>query len=67
MVTYDSDTNMATVTLTTYAQKTLGDVVFVELISVGENVKQGGKLFVNSGGTVVNECYNSRNWHCRER
>jgi glycine cleavage system H lipoate-binding protein len=43
-VIYDSDTKIGTVTITNYAQASLGDVVFVELPVVGTEVKQGGKL-----------------------
>ena len=45
-VIYDSDTKTGTVTITNYAQSSLGDVVFVELPTVGTEVKQGGKLYV---------------------
>lgn len=42
-VTLDSDTNVGTVGITDYAQKSLGDVVFVELPTEGTNVTQGGE------------------------
>ncbi|TFL06538.1 glycine cleavage H-protein-domain-containing protein [Pterulicium gracile] len=40
-VTFDDETGLGTVTITDYAQKSLGDVVFVELPSVGTEVSQG--------------------------
>lgn len=42
-VRYDDATNMGTIGITDYAQKSLGDVVFVELPSEGSEVKQGGE------------------------
>lgn len=41
-VKYDDATGMGTIGITDYAQKSLGDVVFVELPSEGSEVKQGG-------------------------
>ncbi|KIP12437.1 hypothetical protein PHLGIDRAFT_17586 [Phlebiopsis gigantea 11061_1 CR5-6] len=43
-VIYDSDTKLGTVTITDYAQSSLGDVVFVELPTVGTAVKQGDQI-----------------------
>ncbi|ADV25643.1 glycine cleavage system H protein [Cryptococcus gattii Ru294] len=43
-VTFDSDTNVAVVGITDYAQKALGDVVFVELPSEGTEVAQGDSV-----------------------
>lgn len=43
-ISYDSDSKLGTVSITDYAQKQLGDVVFVELPPVGTAVKFGGKL-----------------------
>ncbi|KAG9083987.1 hypothetical protein FRC07_013773 [Ceratobasidium sp. 392] len=40
-VSYDSDTKLGTVSITDYAQKQLGDVVFVELPAVGSEVAFG--------------------------
>ena len=40
----DPETNIGTVGITDYAQKALGDVVFVELPGQGEEVSQGGQL-----------------------
>ena len=66
MVSYDSETKIGTVHLTKYAQKTLGDVVFVELPEVGDEFKQGGKLFGKHGDTLTNGCYGRTNWCHRE-
>lgn len=41
-VKYDTDTNIGTIGITNYAQNSLGDVVFVELPSVGSVIKQAG-------------------------
>jgi glycine cleavage system H lipoate-binding protein len=41
-VTLDSESNIGTVGITDYAQKALGDVVFVELPAVGTDIAQGG-------------------------
>lgn len=43
-VIYDDATNTGTVTITNYAQSSLGDVVFVELPTVGTEVEQGGEF-----------------------
>ncbi|KAG9101129.1 hypothetical protein FS749_010078 [Ceratobasidium sp. UAMH 11750] len=40
-VSYDSDTKIGTVSITDYAQKQLGDVVFIELPAVGSKVEFG--------------------------
>jgi Glycine cleavage H-protein len=42
-VSLDSETLLATISITQYAQSSLGDVVFVELPKVGDEVKAGGK------------------------
>jgi glycine cleavage system H protein len=42
-VRFDDATGMGTIGITDYAQKSLGDVVFVELPSEGSEVKQGGE------------------------
>ena len=44
-VVYDDATNVGVVSITDYAQSSLGDVVFVELPVVGTEVKQGGEFF----------------------
>jgi glycine cleavage system H lipoate-binding protein len=41
-VVFDDATGLGTVTITDYAQSSLGDVVFVELPSLGTKVAQGG-------------------------
>lgn len=41
--TLDTSKNVATVGITEYAQKALGDVVFVELPEVGTVIAQGGQ------------------------
>lgn len=43
-VSYDDATNIGTVGITDYAQKSLGDVVFIELPEAGSEVAKGGKL-----------------------
>ena len=42
-VSFDSSSSIGTVGITEYAQKALGDVVFVELPSAGTEVAQGGE------------------------
>ncbi len=41
-VSFDDATNIGTVGITDYAQKSLGDVVFIELPEAGAQVKKGG-------------------------
>lgn len=43
-VEFDDATNVSKVFITEYAQKALGDVVFVELPKVGAEIKSGGKF-----------------------
>lgn len=43
-VVFDDSTGLGTVSITDYAQSSLGDVVFVELPSVGTEVKQGDQI-----------------------
>ncbi|KAI0348471.1 hypothetical protein BDW22DRAFT_1321021 [Trametopsis cervina] len=43
-VVFDDSTSVGTITITDYAQSSLGDVVFVELPSVGTEVKQGDQI-----------------------
>jgi glycine cleavage system H protein len=45
-ISYDSDTKIGTVSITDYAQKELGDVVFVEVPAIGTTVEFGGKFSV---------------------
>lgn len=47
---FDDSTSVGTISITDYAQSSLGDVVFVELPSVGTEVKQGGEYSVLSLG-----------------
>jgi glycine cleavage system H protein len=42
-VKFDDATNIGIIGITDYAQKSLGDVVYVELPSEGSEVKQGGE------------------------
>ncbi|KAF8641058.1 hypothetical protein AX17_000702 [Amanita inopinata Kibby_2008] len=43
-VAYDDKTGLGTVCITDHAQSSLGDVVFVELPTVGSDVIQGGQI-----------------------
>jgi len=43
-VIFDDSTGIGVITLTNHAQSSLGDVVFVELPSVGSKVKQGDQI-----------------------
>lgn len=43
-VALDTESNIGTIGITDYAQKSLGDVVYVELPSDETEVKQGGEL-----------------------
>ncbi|KAI0788575.1 glycine cleavage H-protein-domain-containing protein [Abortiporus biennis] len=43
-VVYDDATGLGTVSITDYAQSSLGDVVFVELPVIGTEVKQGDQI-----------------------
>ena len=42
-VVFDDTTGLGTITITDYAQASLGDVVFVELPTLGTEVTQGGE------------------------
>jgi glycine cleavage system H protein len=44
LVKFNDESGVGIVTITEYAQKSLGDVVFVELPSVGTEVKQGEQI-----------------------
>ena len=48
VIKYDDESGIATVTITDYAQKSLGDVVFVELPEAGATIQQGGQWFPRS-------------------
>ncbi|KAJ1311082.1 hypothetical protein OPQ81_009586 [Rhizoctonia solani] len=43
-ISYDSETKLGTISITDYAQKQLGDVVFIELPAAGTEVEAGGHL-----------------------
>lgn len=43
---FDDATGLATVAITDYAQQSLGDVVFVELPTVGTKVAQHGECIL---------------------
>lgn len=43
-VSYDDSTGLGTIGITEYAQKALGDVVYVELPAAGTQVAAGGTL-----------------------
>ena len=43
MIKFDDESGIGTVSITEYAQKSLGDVVFVELPEVGATIEQGGE------------------------
>jgi glycine cleavage system H protein len=45
-VSFDENTGIGTVSITDYAQSSLGDVVFVELPALGTKVTQGGMCSV---------------------
>ncbi|KAL7285180.1 hypothetical protein ACG7TL_000273 [Trametes sanguinea] len=73
-VVYDDQTQIGTVTITDYAQSSLGDVVYVELPSTGteiskgdqigavESVKAASDIFAPVSGTVkeINEALNEQ-------
>lgn len=44
MITFDDERGVGTVSITDYAQKSLGDVVFVELPEKGATIELGGEL-----------------------
>jgi glycine cleavage system H protein len=51
------DGDVATVGISDYAAKALGDVVFVELPGVGDDVDAGGELAVVESVTAASEVY----------
>ena len=55
MIKFDNETGVGTVSITDYAQQSLGDVVFVELPEQGATIQQGGELssFVCPGSQPV--------------
>jgi glycine cleavage system H protein len=42
VIKYDDESGIGTVSITDYAQKSLGDVVFVELPEAGVTLEKGG-------------------------
>jgi len=44
LIKFDDETGIGTVSITDYAQKSLGDVVFVELPEAGATIKQGESI-----------------------
>lgn len=53
----DADGDLATIGITDYAQKALGDVVFVELPEVGANFSQGDEVSVVESVKAASEVY----------
>lgn len=49
-VVFDDSTGVGVVSITDYAQKSLGDVVFVELPALETKVAKGGQEFPRSPG-----------------
>ena len=47
-VVYDDQTQIGTVSITDYAQSSLGDVVYVELPQEGSEIAQGGECHVRN-------------------
>jgi len=45
VIKYDDESGVGTVSITDYAQKSLGDVVFVELPESGVTIQQGGQYY----------------------
>jgi len=43
VIAFDDERGVGTVSITDYAQKSLGDVVFVELPEAGTTIEQGGE------------------------
>lgn len=50
-IKFDDSNGVGAITITNYAQQSLGDVVFVELPSVGTKVAAGGSSTANVKGT----------------
>lgn len=48
---------MGTIGITNYAQKSLGDVVFVELPSEGSEVQQGGEIVETGFPNSIINCF----------
>ena len=68
-VVYDDQTQIGTVSITDYAQSSLGDVVYVELPQQGTEVDQGGEFGCSCAVilTVTNERLVRPNWRGGER
>jgi glycine cleavage system H protein len=49
---FDDSTGVGVVSITDYAQKSLGDVVFVELPALKTQVTKGGQEFPPSSGAI---------------
>ncbi len=49
--------NMGTVGITTYAQKELGDIVYIELPEIGTEVEKGAEVAVVESVKAANEIY----------
>ena len=56
-VVYDDETQIGVVSITDYAQSSLGDVVYVELPSEGSEISQGGTWHVSRCCGVVRTGY----------
>jgi glycine cleavage system H protein len=59
VIKFDDETGVGTVSITDYAQQSLGDVVFVELPEQGAKIEQGGELssFVCPGSQPAPSSY----------
>ena len=68
-VAYDDQTEIGTVSITDYAQKSLGDVVYVGLPQEGSDIVQGGESCVHVSALRPPTLHDSSrsNWRCGER
>jgi len=57
LVVFDDATGLGTVSITDYAQASLGDVVFVELPSTGTDVEQGDQIGAVEGVKAASDIY----------
>lgn len=66
-MTLDSETKIGTVGVTDYAQKALGDVVFVELPAEGAEMEKGGQYCLIEGVLccVSTDSFDRVDRHCR--
>ncbi len=53
----DVEGNIATIGITNHAQDSLGDIVFIELPSVGKEVKQGDNIAVIESVKAASDIY----------